>query len=98
MSRAERDRAIAEAFRNGARRIHLADAFGLSPRRISQIAAAHGLRRTTADQVRVGTHNRGRPRDPQLAALGNDAPFYAYLRRTMGAAYARRAMGLDKAA
>ena len=96
MTLAERNQAIAAAFKAGASRTELAVRYGLTPRRISQIAAAHGVHRYDADQVAMGLRCKGgRPRDQNLAAMASDdARFYAYLRRDYGAAYARQAMGL----
>lgn len=96
MTRAERDQAIAAAFQRGEKREYLAALYGLTPRRISQIAASYGLHRYHPDQVALGLHNRGgRPRDPRLAKLtGEQARFYSYLRRGFGAAYAREALGV----
>lgn len=93
MTRAERDIAIARAFRDGARRTHLADVFGLTPRRISQIAAAHGVNRYPANQRELGLYRGGRPRDVTLDPVRYD-PHYCKLRRVMGAAYARAAFGI----
>ncbi len=95
MNRAERDKAIAADFRNGATRSELAARYGLTPRRISQIAASHGVHRYHADQVAMGLHCRGgRPRDRGLIELGPDYRHYLKLRRIMGAAYAREALGV----
>ena len=94
MGREERDRAIADAFEVGASRTELARRYGLTPRRISQIAASFGLHRYSEDQVAARLRNRGgRPRGSRLAAvLGDDFAHYCKLRRYMGAEYARNAM------
>lgn len=96
MTRAERDRAIAAEFKAGATRTELARKYGLTARRISQIAAAHGVHRYDADQVAMGLRFRGgRPRDPQLAQLSErDRRFYTKVMQGFGAAYARQALGL----
>jgi hypothetical protein len=94
----ERNKAIAAAFKAGETRNALAKRYGLTPRRISQIAAAHGVHRYDADQVAMGLRFRGgRPRDPKLAALNSeDRRFYTKLMQSFGAAYARQALGLQR--
>lgn len=95
MNRRERDEAIAAAFKAGEPRGSIGARYGITPRRVSQIAASFGLHRYDRDQVALGLRNRGgRPRDTAIAALGPDIEHYAYLRRLMGAAYAREAMGI----
>lgn len=95
MSRDQRDRAIAAAFEAGASRTELARRYGLTPRRISQIAASFGLHRYADDQVAARLRNRGgRPRDQRLAALGEDYAHYRKLRRIIGAQSAREALGV----
>lgn len=98
MTRAERDQAIAAAFKAGSTRTELARDYGLTPRRISQIAAAHGVHRYDADQVAMGLRCRGgRPRDPQLARLSaEDRRFYKKVMQTFNAAYARQLLGICK--
>ena len=92
MTRQERDQAIARAFKAGETRGAIAARFGLTPRRISQIAASYGLHRYDADQIAMGL--RGRGGRPRLVLPDSDVRHYAKLRRLMGAAYAREAMGL----
>lgn len=93
MTRTERDKAIVEGFRSGVRRKHLAYLFGLSTRRITQIAAEHGVQRYPAEQMALGLCKGGRPRDAKLDRVRHDRR-YIKLRRIMGAAYAREAMGV----
>ena len=89
---AARNIAIATAFRSGTSRNTLAARYDLTPRRISQIAAAHGVHRYYADQVALGLLSLGGR--PRLALPAADARHYVKLRRIMGAAYARQAMGV----
>ena len=98
MTRAERDKAIAAAFKSGAARNDLAAQYGLTPRRIGQIAAEHGVSRYHPDLVAAGLFNRGgRPHDPALSSLSQeDRKFYGKVMRLYGAAYARDALGLPK--
>lgn len=93
MSKVQRDIDIAAAFKGGCSRTVLAVRHGLTPRRISQIAAAHGLHRYHADQVSMGLLVQGGR--PKLFIPDGERPHYVKLRRIMGAAYARDAMGLS---
>ncbi len=91
-----RNRAIAQAHFFGATRDALALRFGLTPRRISQIVAEERLSQTLSrrDAFRaLKARKPGRPRDTRLDAVRGD-PYYAKLRRIMGAAYARQVMGI----
>ena len=93
MSKAQRNSDIAAAFKGGCSRTTLAMRHGLTPRRISQIAAAHGMHRYHADQVSMGLLAQGGR--PKLFIPDGERPHYVKLRRIMGAAYARDAMGLS---
>lgn len=94
MLMAERNKAIADAFAQGETRVSLAARYGLTPRRISQIAAAHGVHRYDADWKGIGSRG-GRPRDRFLAALSkSDLAAYRKFRRHMGASWARQALGI----
>lgn len=91
----DRNTEIAARFAKGETRTALAREYGLTPRRISQIAAAHGVHRYDADQVAMGLRFRGgRPRDAALAELADDAALYAKARRYFGAVEARRMLGI----
>ena len=72
--------------------------YGLTRRRIAQIIAEHRLsqRVTRRDAFRAMNYRAGgKPIDQALAAMPpGDARHYAKLRRIMGAAYARAALGL----
>ena len=98
MSLATRNRAIAQDHFFGQPVTHIAERYGLTRRRIAQIIAEHRLsqRVTRRDAFRAMNYRAGgKPIDQALAALPpGDARHYAKLRRIMGAAYARAALGL----
>lgn len=85
MTRAERDAEIARQFAAGRPRSAIAAAFGMTPRRVSQIAREQGARRSGVIVADKG----GRPVEP-----ATHDPHYRKLRRLMGAAWAREAMGM----
>ena len=97
MSKRTRDRAIAQANFCGKSRYELAAEYDLTPRRISQIIASQrelmGTPTGRRDAFRaLNWENRGRPK---LFIPDGERPHYVKLRRVMGAAYARDAMGLN---
>ncbi|MDR2858435.1 MAG: hypothetical protein LBV50_11400 [Novosphingobium sp.] len=85
-----RDAAIVAAWLAGESRGRIGAAHGLTPRRVSQIVAARGATRDQASAL-IYSGRRGRPR---LAIPAGDQAHYVKLRRVMGAAYARAALGI----
>lgn len=88
MTRAERDRLIAEMFTAGITRGDIGLRFGITPRRVSQIAAECGAERPWTKIT------RRRPGAPRLVLPPDIAPLYAKVRRHYGARKAREMMGV----
>ena len=82
MTRAERDLIIVARFRAGETRRAIAELFGITPRRVSQIAKEHGIRRLITP---------GRPRVP---VRDEDRALYRKVQVAYGAAYARELLGI----
>ena len=87
MTRAERDRQIVARWIAGETRTAIAESFGMTPRRVSQIAAEAGARRAGQAPLQIG-----RPRLPDMPT--DTLAHYAKVRRYCGAAYARQALGI----
>ncbi|NNE49764.1 MAG: hypothetical protein HKN38_06130 [Altererythrobacter sp.] len=97
----ERDRSIVAAYQAGAAQSELADTFGLSQPRISNIIRREGAqgnwRKRISAQMRraYATGKRQRLGRPRLDISADDRALYEKVRRHFGAVEAKRIMGLD---
>jgi hypothetical protein len=88
-ARTTRDSEIARRFAAGDSRKKIALDFGLTPRRITQIAAALGVRHTH-DQIQIiHDHSKRLAGRPRLHIPEPIRPHYVKVRRILGAAAAR---------
>lgn len=98
--RERRNQAVIAAYIAGETRATIGARHGISPRMVSRIAAAAGQAMTAARMTelqaararRGGSCSGGRPKVIILA--DPDMRHYSYLRKTMGAAFARDAFGI----
>jgi len=94
LSRPERDRIIVESYLAGQTRTDIGARFGISPRRVSQIVAAHGATRIGGEQCAVIRATGRRIGRPGLPLRGEDWPDYRKIRRYLGAGVARAHFGI----
>ncbi len=83
---AERNAAIAARFAAGETRVAIARDYGISPRRVGQIALAQGVRRPVELQRQISARRLPLSRPERLQ--------YIKIRKIIGVAQARKAMGL----